>query len=405
MKVIVVDDDPFSLSFTSTLVRNCGHDVLEASDGEMAWELLQCQDISLMVSDWLMPGLSGTDLCRRVRTTAFGRYVYIILCTSKGEKADLIEGMDAGADDFMVKPISAEEMRVRLRAGERVLSLASSLADRNRALEEANRKLQETYEHIESDIRAAAWVQQNLLPPPSLKELGVSCSWCFRPSSYMSGDIFNFFPVDDRHLGFYLLDVSGHGVPAAMFSVGLSLMMTPDGSHGSPLKRYDPCLGRFEAARPGEVVSVLNRRFQTKDERHFTMSYGVLDPRESILRLAQAGNPNPVLIRSGGQVRPVSSGGMPVGLWPDIDFDCVELPFTPGDRLVLYSDGVSECTNSSHEEFGDDRLLAYLKTAGTEPLEAMLNGLERELESWHGSANFDDDVSLLALEFTKEEMQ
>jgi sigma-B regulation protein RsbU (phosphoserine phosphatase) len=386
------------------MLRRCGCTVFEAPDGEIAWHVLRSEDIRLVVSDWIMPNLSGIDLCRRIRTADFGHYIYVILCTSKGEIADYIAGMDAGADDFMVKPISSEELRVRVRAGERVLHLERRLADKNRELENANAALQSAYERIENDIKAAAWVQHNLLPPPDFKAQGVACSWCFRPSSYMSGDIFNFFAVDERHVGFYLLDVSGHGVPAALRSVALSLVLTPDGAHNSPLKRYDADCGGVNVVRPSEVISELNERFQAKDDKYFTMSYGVFDSRTSLLHLAQAGNPNPVLIRQGREVKTLSSGGMPVGLWPDIDFDSVEIPFTRGDRLVLYSDGISECANANREEFGDARLLDYLSTTTDLPLGDMLNGLERELERWHGSAEFEDDVSLLALELIGEDI-
>lgn len=398
MKILVVDDDTLARTMAAVLLRNCGHEVLETCDGEAAWQILQREDIRLVVSDWMMPQVTGVDLCRRIRGASFDHYVYVILCTSKGEKADFIEGMDSGADDFMVKPITIEDLRVRVRAGERVLNLERTLALKNH-------ELQTAYEHIEGDLRAAAWVQLNLLPPRALKALGVECNWRFRPSSYMSGDIFNFFAVDERHVGFYLLDVSGHGVPAAMQSVALSLVLMPDGAHGSPLKRYDAHRDAYQVVEPRDVISELNKRFQTKDDKYFTMSYGLLDSQASILRLAQAGNPNPVLIQANGNVRSLSDGGMPVGLWPEMDFDCVEVPFQPGDRLVLYSDGVSECADRENDEFSDARLLEYLSGAAKQPLEQMLSGLEQELEAWHGSGEFADDVSLLALELTGEKVQ
>lgn len=404
MKILVVDDETTSRSVVSALLRKFGYTVLEAANGEIAWGLLQTVDIRLVVSDWMMPEVSGIDLCKRIRSAGFDHYVYVILCTSKGERADYLEGMDAGADDFMVKPIVSEELRVRVHAGERVLHLERTLADKNLELQTANVALKSAYERIETDVRAAAWMQQNLLPARELQTQGISCNWCFRPSSYLSGDIFNFFPVDDRHVGFYLLDVSGHGVPAAMRSVALSLVLTPDGAHDTPVKRYDAGCGEFNVVYPGDVISELNKRFQTKDDKYFTMSYGVLDSSSCVLHLAQAGNPNPVLIERGGHVKTLSNGGMPVGLWPEMEFDSVEVPFTRGSRLILYSDGVSECANANHEEFGDARLLAYLSSTADRPLDEVLNGLERELESWHGSAEFEDDVSLLALELIGEEI-
>jgi sigma-B regulation protein RsbU (phosphoserine phosphatase) len=403
MKILLVDDDPVARTAHSMMLRKQGHEVLEAHDGEVAWHMVEQGNISFVVSDWLMPTLAGTELCRRIRAAQFDHYVYVILCTSKGEKSDLIEGMDAGADDFLVKPISREELRVKVRAGERVLKLEQGLEEKNRELAATNCRLQAAHIRIEEDLKAAAWMQENLLPPPHPTALGISCRWYFRPSSYIAGDIFNFFAVDDHQVGFYILDVTGHGVPAAMLSVTLSMVLTPDASQGTPLRKYDSATDSFAVAGPEEVIRELNRRFQSKDDRCFTMIYGLLDTRTSVLRLAQAGHPCPILITQEGDLQVLGSGGMPVGLWPDIEFDCIQVPFRRGDRLVLYSDGVSECLNADGDVFGEERLVAHLRDRAKQPLDLLLSGIEREMEAWRGGSDFSDDVSLLALEFTGEE--
>jgi sigma-B regulation protein RsbU (phosphoserine phosphatase) len=398
VKILLVDDDPVARRIHSMILQMQGHDVLEASDGEVAWKFVEEGQCSFVVSDWIMPNLAGVDLCRKIRSANLERYVYVILCTSKGEKSDLIEGMDAGADDFLVKPISPEELRVKVRAGERVLSLQQGLADKNRELAGINNRLQSAHKLIEDDLKAAAWMQQRLLPPPALEAHGVKCEWRFQPSGYVAGDIFNFFAMDEHQVGFYLLDVSGHGVPAAMLSVTLSMMMSPDATHGSPLKRHDRHTGEFDVMSPGDAIRELNRRFQSKDDRYFTMVYGLLDTRSSTLRVAQAGHPGPLLIKKDGESRILGIGGMPVGLWPELEFDCFEAAIDPGDRLLLYSDGVTECMNAQGEAFGEDRLLTCLGSWATRPLDAMLGGLLMEIRKWRGTAEFGDDVSLLAIE-------
>lgn len=399
MKILLVDDDSIARKVVSAMLRHQGHELVEAFDGECAWRIVQECDIDFVVSDWVMPGLAGVDLCRRIRA-GLNRYVYVILCTSRGEKSDLIEGMDAGADDFLVKPVSADELRVKVRAGERVLHLQQGLADKNHELAQINHELQSSHKRIEDDLKAAAWMQQTLLPPPSLEANGLRCYWRFEPSGYVAGDIFNFFPMDDHTVGFYLLDVSGHGVPAAMLSVTLSMVLTPEVTRGSPLKRLNPENEQAEILTPCAVIRDLNRRFQSKDDQYFTMLYGLIDTRSSILQLAQAGHPGPVLMGKDGQLTVLGTGGMPVGLWRDIDFDYFEVPVTAGDRLLLYSDGVTECLNQHGEAFGDQRLLDYLSLAASQRMDGLLAGLLQKLGMWRNDAQSGDDISLFAIEVT-----
>jgi sigma-B regulation protein RsbU (phosphoserine phosphatase) len=179
-----------------------------------------------------------------------------------------------------------------------------------------------------------------------------------------------------------------------MLSVTLSMVLTPDSAHGGPLTRLNSSTGIYDAVPPAEVVSDLNQRFQSKDDRYFTMAYGLFDSRTGELSLTQAGHPSPVWIRAGRELQMLGEGGSPVGLWPDMEYDTVHASLCPGDRLVLYSDGVVECANAQGELFGDQRLLDYLQGARDECLPQMLAGLEKEMELWRGGTEFDDDVSL-----------
>jgi len=168
--------------------------------------------------------------------------------------------MDAGADDFISKPIGSEELRVRVRAGERILSLQHGLTQKNHEPEGINNNLRAAHKLIEDDLKAAAWMQQNLLPPHALEAHGVRCEWRLEPSSYVAGDTFNLFAMNAHQVCLYLLDVSGHGVPAAMLSVTLSSLLIADASHGNPLRRYDREQGTFDPLSPGDAIRELNRR-------------------------------------------------------------------------------------------------------------------------------------------------
>jgi CheY-like chemotaxis protein len=138
MKILVAEDDPVSRLLLETHVRKWGHEPVTTKDGADAWRALQQDDApGLAILDWMMPGLDGPEVCRRVRQTADGRARYIILLTARADRRDTIEGLDAGADDYVTKPFDAAELRARVAVGVRVLGLHAELATRIGELEKA----------------------------------------------------------------------------------------------------------------------------------------------------------------------------------------------------------------------------------------------------------------------------
>ncbi len=135
MKVLIAEDDPVSRRVAEAFFRKWGYEVVLAQDGDEAWKALEREDAPrLAVLDWMMPGLAGTDICKRVRAREGRTYVYILLLTAKAQKRDLLEGMDAGADDYLAKPFDANELRARLRVGQRILELQDELIAAREAL-------------------------------------------------------------------------------------------------------------------------------------------------------------------------------------------------------------------------------------------------------------------------------
>ncbi len=142
------------------MLTQWGYIVSEAENGVAALAILENQPVSLVISDWEMPEMNGLTLCREVRRRQFGHYVYLILLTAREDPGDLTQGFAAGADDFLSKPVEQSELRARLHAGARILSLEADLAARNKRLSEALRQ-------IEQDLELAARIQQSVLPPIS----------------------------------------------------------------------------------------------------------------------------------------------------------------------------------------------------------------------------------------------
>lgn len=393
MRILIVDDSEAICTLLATRLRQAGHLPLVAMSGEEAWTILLADAVDLIICDWEMPGLTGVELCRRIRKHRFSRYHYIVMCTARDERQDLIAGMDSGADDFIVKPIDFGELSARLRAGERILALQSELAGKNERLEQTNDELNAAYQRIEADLSAAAEMQLRLLPPPSEPYPSLHLDWLFTPSRFLAGDMLNYFVVGDN-LVFYQLDVSGHGVPAALLSFTLNKLLLP--APGSPVLKSDGI--SYSAASPATVVNELNRRFQTEYDTYFTIVYGVLNFRTREVRFCQAGHPAPVHISSTG-VTHCGTGGYPVGLLPDLAYDETTIQLAPGDRLVLYSDGVTDSAGPGEEIYGQDRFSALLHRTKPGSLREMIESVDLSLANWRKNAELADDLSLLALEF------
>jgi DNA-binding response OmpR family regulator len=127
MRVLIAEDDAVLRRLLQNYLEKHGHEIVAARNGAEAWERFQGEEFHLVITDWMMPACTGIELLRRIRAEDRPGYVYVILLTSRSEKEDILEGMDAGADDFVTKPFDQDELRVRLRAGERIIALEQKL--------------------------------------------------------------------------------------------------------------------------------------------------------------------------------------------------------------------------------------------------------------------------------------
>ncbi len=397
LPILIVDD---STSYRRLLSRHLSswsnyYTILEAEDGIQALEIIKEKSVGIVISDWEMPNMNGPELCRAVRE-ATSHYVYFILVTSRGTSDDMILGMDAGADDFLTKPINQQELRMRLRAGERILQLEARLEEKNQSLNKA-------YQLIENDLKAAAEMQTSLLPQDELNIHQIKCEWFFHPSLFVSGDMLNFFRLDHEYIGFYSVDVSGHGVKSAMLSVTLSRVL----SHGSTnglVKRKMVDFPYYCITPPAEVVSELNAQYQMTDHNtiYFTMVYGILNIWTGEGRLTRAGHPRPIIVHADGQVVVIDEGDVPVGFAVESAYQEIPFHLEKGSRLYLYTDGITECENVNEELFGEDKMISLLKADHQHTLNQTLINLQEELTDWRkelGKEGFDDDVSMLAIHF------
>jgi sigma-B regulation protein RsbU (phosphoserine phosphatase) len=150
--ILLVDDSKLQRKILSSLVKRWGFKVLEAESGEQALEICKTEQPDIVLSDWMMPGMSGLELCRSFRNLPNDDYGYFIILTSKGEKDEVAEGLRAGADDFLTKPINADELRARISAGERILDMQGELTYKNCMIIETLDELQRVYDSLDKDL-------------------------------------------------------------------------------------------------------------------------------------------------------------------------------------------------------------------------------------------------------------
>src|SRR5258706_8311383 len=238
--------------------------------------------------------------------------------------------------------------------------------------------------------------QKNIVTPR------VRTAWKYVPTDELAGDAIGLHLIDDRYVIAYVLDVSGHGVPAALLSVSAMHSMEPNANNASLLRDMSRSGSLGTVRRPAQVAAELNRRFRPGDNdgRFMTMILCVLDTQSGEIHLTSAGHPSPLLVRHGQSVDVPEAGGFPISIVDDAEYDDGSIQLQPGDRVCLFSDGIVEQSHATHgDEYGTVRLLQFLSERGKTPLEQIAGELPQNLAQWAGSANFKDDVSLVLLEW------
>lgn len=399
-KVLLVDDSKAQRRLLRLSLDRWGYEVTEADSAEEALALCEKATFDIILSDWMMPGMTGLEFCRAFRTLESESYGYFILLTSKSEKEEVAIGLDAGADDFLSKPVTLQELHARMRAGERLIATQNELRDKNRQLGDALTRLQEVHDSLNRDLIEARKIQQSLVRERH-KDLGaVAVSLLLRPSGHVGGDLVGYFQPDSGRLAVYSVDVSGHGVAAAMLAARVAGMFgnaAPDGNICWP---HGAFIGH-NPRPPDEVAGRLNQLMLDvmRIDQYLTLIYAEVDQSNGRVRLTQAGHPHPFVIGPCGAVRPIGDGGLPVGLIENAPYTQTEIQLHPGERLFLMSDGITECMNRAGEELGEDGLISLVQRNHALGGAQFLDALQWDLETWADGCEIGDDISAILVEY------
>ncbi|HEY9689777.1 MAG TPA: SpoIIE family protein phosphatase [Coleofasciculaceae cyanobacterium] len=377
-RLLIIDDDPTIRRLLERTLTKQGYEVLIAEDGAAGLERACAERPALIICDWMMPKIDGIEVCRHVKEEASLSSTFFILLTSLGSVDDRVRGLDAGADDFLSKPIEMNELKARVRAGLRLHQLNQDLKEQKRLLEE--------------EMAEAADYVKTLLPPPMPGAVDITAM--FEPSSRLGGDCFDFYWLDDDRLVVYLVDAAGHGLKAALPSLSVLNLLR---SRSLPIRDY---------GSPSEVLRALNITFQMNDrnDKYFTAWYGVYNRTTRTLAYSSAGHPPAVLLSPSGEALPgvqqLRTVGLPVGMFSEAKYSEAFCTVPPDSSLYIFSDGIYELGMPDGTVWGLNPFVEVLRECWAQPDRGTVEQVVTRVQDFNSGRNyFEDDLSLLRLKF------
>jgi len=275
-------------------------------------------------------------------------------------------------------------------------------------LKQLNQELLDKQKRLNADLAAAAQIQKSLLPQKIDPAENMTVAWEFEPCEHMGGDIFNMFQLDEDHWAIYMLDVSGHGVQAAMITVSVSQFLQPNSGH--ILKRQpDKSIQPHQLRTPAEVLAALDKEFPfERFNNFFTITYMIINTVTGELRYSNAGHPHSILMRKNGKMELLQKGGPAIGMGDFhllsgqvVRFEEGRPQLHPGDKLFVYTDGIVEYQNREDELYGTGRFYETLETLRAESINDMVEQSIKFLMNFGLNAKPQDDITLLGLELKK----
>ena len=282
--------------------------------------------------------------------------------------------------------------------------LIAKYAESENRLKNLNRELTQKQNRLEQDLIAASEIQKSLLPTNVNYGEILDVAWRFQPCDKIGGDIFNIIQLDDDHWAFYIIDVAGHGVPAAMVAVTVYQYLQPQS--GNLIKRTGSSSDNLEIQRPAQVLEFLDREYPfERFNNFFTMNYVVLNIKTGTLLSSSAGHPPPLILRSDGTLITLKKGGRPIGTIDlristdePIVYEEDQEQIGGEDKLLFYTDGVNEYQDDQGEFYGNQRFHERIKALKDQPVSDLIEASFEALKTFGKNAAPKDDISLLGIQ-------
>ncbi len=379
-KILMVDDETDLEQLVRQRmrreIRSGKYSFVFAHDGVDALEVLgQHDDIDLVLSDINMPRMDGLTLLEKLPDVDTDLRSVVI--SAYGDIKNIRAAMNRGAFDFVTKPIDFDDLRITVERGLQQLEMSREAA--------ASR---DQLQALQSELGFANRMQQSILPKnfPQTDQYEIYASMV--PARNVGGDFFDVIRLEHGKMGIAIADVSDKGIPAALFMMSSRTVLK-----GSALSYEDP----------GKVVTMVNEQLQDGNEAQMfvTLFYAVYDPATGLVRYANGGHNPPLIVHQDGSSTTLPlTGGVALGVMPDLEFGIDEAVLQPGEALVLYTDGVSEAENRDNEEFGMDRFKAVFADSPPASAGAINDAVFAAVSEFAGDRSQSDDITCLVLRRT-----
>jgi sigma-B regulation protein RsbU (phosphoserine phosphatase) len=367
--LLLVDDNPTNLQVLYQTLETTGCKLLVAKDGETALTIAAKASPDLILLDIMMPGIDGFEVCRRLKAAPETAGIPVIFLSALTDTKDKVQGLQLGAVDYVSKPFQPDEVIARV--------------DTHLTIHRLKREVEQKKDALEDELEAASDVQRRLLPKSLPEIAGLKLAVHYETSLYAGGDYYDIAKMADNQWGFLVADAEGHSAPAAVMMAMTCALFR---SYPEP------------PTEPDELLYFLNQHMCKVAEPSFvTALYIVYDANHHTLKIARAGHPPPMIYRSSEKkaIEYACGGVFPLGIDPYEQVPVTEAELQPGDRILMYTDGITERFSMDGKTYGEERLLRQLEAGQENQPQEQLVAIMKDVDAFANGRPADDDQALL----------
>ena len=382
VKILSVDDEmDLELLLTQYFrrkIRKGEYEFVFAHNGlEALTMMVKHPDIEIILSDINMPEMDGLTLLAKVNEMR-NPALKVIMVSAYGDMGNIRQAMNNGAFDFATKPIDLDDLSVTIEKAIDQINYVHQMQKEHRQLES-----------LKGDLAIASEIQQAILPrvfppfPEIADKLDIAAS--MTPAKDVGGDFYDLFRIDDERIGFVIADVSGKGIPAAIFMAVSRTLIRATGVRGGS---------------PAECIAYSNKLLaaESVDCMFVTVFYGIININTGEINYCNAGHNPPYVLKHDGKVEPLPTmGDCMVGAIDGLPYHEATLQLEKGDALVMYTDGVTEAMNIDYQQFGEERLEETLEDVAMHNCQEMVDAIKSDVAAFAGEAEQSDDITVLTL--------